>query len=85
MHDNLDENDFLDSDYMEESLKDLQNKLNDPSTIFNKKYSQALAEDIAEAIEHIFFISEYNRPINIKVTKDIDNYHLVFEITSVVE
>jgi len=76
-------NDFdedLENEFVEETLNDLKSKLNSNEDLFGKKRSGALPEDIADEIENIFYIREHSGPITVIIDRDIDNYHLKFEI-----
>lgn len=70
----------LENEFVEETLNDLKSQLNSSNYVFGKEITKALPEDIAEAIEFLYYIKQHNSPVIVNISKDIDNYHLKFEI-----
>lgn len=75
------ENEDVNNGFYRDSLQDLQSILKTDAYAPGKKHSGAYPDDITDAIEHILFIEEH-KEVTIKVSKDADNYHLVFEIVN---
>ena len=73
--------DGLENELVDDTLEELKTK----KYVFGKKISEAYPEDIADEIENYFFLCQESTPITITVSKDIDNYHLVFEIKPVIK